>query len=96
MITFLLSWLGVFAAMTAGDYCWAKYTQSVSEKKRLVAALWSAAIVSCGSVVVVSYTENHWLLTAAVAGAFCGTYLALGEKNEETDLKTNSISQETV
>jgi peptidoglycan/LPS O-acetylase OafA/YrhL len=84
-ITAVLTWFFVFGAMTLGDFCWAKYTQSVAKKTRLVAAGWSAAIVLCGSLVVMSYTENHFLLTAAIAGAFCGTYLALGEKKDESE-----------
>lgn len=92
--TLVLQWIFVFVMMTLGDFCWAKYTKSVAKHKRMVAAAWSAAIVACGSVVVMSYTENHFLLTAAIAGAFCGTYLALGKEDEETDQPSNSTSQE--
>ena len=80
---FWLTWLFVFAMMTLGDFCWAKYTKAVAAHKRGVAAFWSAAIVTFGSIVVVSYNENHWLTTAAIAGAAVGTYLALGKKENE-------------
>ena len=94
--TLVLQWLFVFVMMTLGDFCWARYTKSVAIHKRLKAAAWSAAIVLCGSIVVMSYTENHFLLTAAIAGAFCGTYLALGKDDEENDKKADSTSKETV
>jgi len=79
----VLKWLAVFATMTAGDFCWAKYTKAVTQHQRSRAAMWSAAIVACASIVVLSYTENHILMTAAIAGAATGTYLALGKKEDE-------------
>jgi hypothetical protein len=88
--TTVLTWFAVFVAMTMGDFCWAKYTQAVAKKTRLIAAGWSAAIVLCGSIVVMSYTENHFLLTAAIAGAFCGTYLAMGGKGKNEDEGTTN------
>jgi hypothetical protein len=84
MITFILQWLGVFAAMVGADYCWAKYTIAASTKRRMVASLWSSAIVVCGSFAVINYVDDHRLLTAAIVGAFVGTYIAL-KKEDEND-----------
>ena len=94
MITtaFVLQWLFVFVVMTAGDFCWAKYTKAVAQHKRIRAAWWSGAIVACGSIVITSYIENRVLTTAAISGAIVGTYLAMGKEDEEANQTPDKTS----
>lgn len=67
----------VFVCVMAGDFAWTKYMMHAAAKNPHRASLWNTAIIACGSVSVVSYTTNHWLLVPALLGAYAGTYLAV-------------------
>lgn len=69
--------VGVFVAMAFADFAWAKYTMYLAEKRAHKAAFWSAVIIACGAVTVVSYTESHVLLLPALLGAYVGTLIAV-------------------
>jgi hypothetical protein len=56
---------------------WARYTYAINSKARLPAGLYSAAVIALGGFSIISYTENHWMLMPAAAGAFVGTVLAV-------------------
>lgn len=71
------AFFGVFIAMTALDFVWAEYTKAVAAKRPVRAALTASCIIALSGVVTTQYVENHYLLVAAVMGAFCGTYLAM-------------------
>lgn len=82
-----LLWL-VLAAITAlTDVCWTLYIAAVAEKRAHRAALWSALIVLTGSVSIISYIRNPWLVTASVAGAYVGTWVTLWWPNRRTKRK---------
>jgi hypothetical protein len=78
-----LQWLIVFSATTLADVCWARYMAHVAVKNRLRASAWSAAIICCGCVSVIEYTQNRWLVTAAIAGAFVGTWFGVGKNGDK-------------
>jgi hypothetical protein len=67
----------VFVAVTAADYAWTKYMMHVASKHPHRAAMWNTLIYSFGSITVISYTENRWLLIPALLGAYLGTWYAV-------------------
>lgn len=67
----------VFVAVMAADFAWTKYMMYAAAKNPHRAALWNTVIIALGSVSVVSYTENHWMLIPALLGAYLGTYVAV-------------------
>ena len=73
-MTLALSALVAFMALFVTDICWAIYVNQVKEHDKLRSACWSLALFLFGSVAVISYTTNHWLVIPAGAGAFFGTY----------------------
>jgi hypothetical protein len=36
-----------------------------------------------GSIAVINYTTNHWLIVPAMAGAFCGTFVGMKIKKKQ-------------
>jgi hypothetical protein len=73
----MIKWLLIFAVTVVYDYVWAKYTKAVGDGKILRACLSSGVLFALGGVVIVEYTREPWLLTAAVSGAVLGTYWAM-------------------
>lgn len=69
--------MAVFAATFAADFVWVRYMAAAAAKRRVPAALWSAAIVGLGAFSVVSYTAHPIMILPALAGAFCGTLGAI-------------------
>ncbi len=63
-----------FVAMFVTDICWAVYVVSVKNDDAFRSSLWALFLFLCGSVAVIGYTSNPWLLIPAGAGAFAGTY----------------------
>lgn len=82
-LTLIGQFFAIFMATLIADIAWTKYFIEVSNKKAVAAASWSAGIVAIGAFTVISYTMNHWLTVAAVAGSWVGTYLTVRrEKNK--------------
>ena len=73
-MTFWLQFLLVFLSLVAVDTCWTFYIASVNAAKAFAAATWSALIMVCGAFAVISYLHDVRLLTAAIAGAWVGTF----------------------
>jgi hypothetical protein len=69
--------VSVLMATIALDVCWAKYTLSMTGKRPLASANWSAAIVALGAFTTVSYVEHHWIAIPALIGAWIGTYFTV-------------------
>ena len=59
------------------DVVYTYYLRCVADNNVLGASFWSVACYLLGSVAVISYTTNHWLIIPAVAGAFCGTFAGM-------------------
>ena len=53
------------------------YNRAVTANKALSAATYSSGIILAGGITVISYTENHWMILPAAAGAFIGTFFAV-------------------
>jgi hypothetical protein len=68
--------------MTALDFVWAHYIAAVHDKRPIMSAVLSAAMVGLNSLVVLSYSDNHWMVPPTVAGAFVGTYLSVWRQSK--------------
>ena len=66
-----------FLAMLAVDYFFGKYTIATAERKPLSASNWGVGILLANSIVVMEYVHDHWLVLAAAAGSWLGTYLSV-------------------
>ena len=73
----MTAWLAVFVISALADMAWAIYTRHVVLHHAVPAAVWSAIIMLIVGFNTIAYTENHWLIVPAVAGAFVGTYVAV-------------------
>lgn len=74
------AYIGIFFAMLAVDYVFAKYTAAVAEYLPIRAGLWAAAIPLFNYFVVVSFISTPWALVPICFGAFVGTFLAVRGK----------------
>lgn len=69
-----MTWLLVFFATAVADAFWTLYFIAADERRAFAAGVWSALIVALGGFTVTEYARDRWLLTAAVAGGFAGTF----------------------
>ena len=56
----------------------------MADNNVLGASFWSVACYILGSMAVINYTTNHWLVIPAMAGAFFGTLVGMKIKKKET------------
>jgi hypothetical protein len=54
----------------------------VGNGEALGASFWAMPCYLLGSLAVISYTSNHWLLVPAMLGAFCGTWVGMKIKSK--------------
>lgn len=76
------SFILTFAAVFFVDIFYTYYLKTVTENKALKASIWGAIVWLIGSLAVIEYTANHWLLIPACLGAFCGTYVGMKIRNK--------------
>jgi hypothetical protein len=72
-----MKWIGVFLAMAALDYVWAKYTHAVTDRYINRASTYATLIILCNGFVVIEYVKDYWLLIPTAAGAYVGTWIAI-------------------
>jgi len=75
------SYVFTFFAVTFVDIFYTYYIKSVNENRAVVAGFWGAVVWLIGSIAVIEYTANHWLLIPAVVGAFFGTFIGIKIRN---------------
>ena len=73
----------VFVAMIVVDFMWARYLVTATAGKAMQSALWSVGIILSNALVVIEYTASHWMILAAAAGSFVGTYVSVKYKKKE-------------
>jgi uncharacterized membrane protein YfcA len=76
----MLKAVGVFVAMIVVDIAWAKYIQTVGERRAVAAASWAAFLYVLGAVVITQYTHDWRLMIPAALGSFVGTYYGARRK----------------
>jgi uncharacterized membrane protein YfcA len=72
-MTYLITFIAVFLT----DVLYIYFIKSIQDNKAIQAAFWSVIVTGTASITVISYTEDHWALIPALAGAFCGTLLGM-------------------
>jgi uncharacterized membrane protein YfcA len=78
MIEYFITFFAIFLL----DVVYTYYLRCVANDNVLGASFWSVACYILGSVAVINYTTNHWLMIPAVAGAFVGTYVGMKIKRK--------------
>ena len=73
MLDYLISFLALFLL----DIVYTYYLKCVQYENALGASIWAVACYLLGSIAVINYTTNHWLVIPAVLGAFFGTYVGM-------------------
>ena len=77
MVYVALSALLVFSCTAVADAIWAIYIKAAAGHQVLRASSASAALILIGSVSLLEYVNNRWLVIPAAAGAFVGSYASL-------------------
>jgi nitrate/nitrite transporter NarK len=72
--------LVAFGSMVALDFVWARYNIACAQKRAVSASSWAALIAALGAFVVLTYTEDHWMILPAALGGFVGTFFAVKMK----------------
>ena len=61
-----------FLAVFATDLLYIYFVKSIQDDRPWAVAWWSMAVTLTASVAVINYTEDHWALIPALAGAYLG------------------------
>jgi hypothetical protein len=72
-------YLAVFVVTAAIDWMWTRCVACTVEKLRWRAAAWAAVLYASSALLTVSVVDNPWLVLPATAGAYLGTWLAVGK-----------------
>ena len=73
----MLPYIITFTLVFVVDIIYTYYLKAVTESRALTSSFWGAACWLVGSLAVIEYTADHWLLIPACLGAFCGTYVGI-------------------
>ena len=82
MWSYIITFLAVFAT----DLIYVYFVKSIQDDHPWRAAWWSMAVTFTASVAVINYTEDHWALIPALAGAYCGTLFGMWIKRRINSL----------
>jgi uncharacterized membrane protein YfcA len=72
-MTYLITFIAVFLT----DVLYIYFIKSIQDNRAVHAAFWSVVVTATASITVINYTENHWTLIPALAGAFFGTLVGM-------------------
>lgn len=73
----MLRALVTFAALFVLDVVWARYTSAITDRRRIPASSYAAAIIALGAVGTISYIDDPRMIVPAMLGAFCGTFVGI-------------------
>lgn len=82
-IPYAVRFLMVFGASFLSDICWAFYFIKIASQKAIAAGLWGASVIILGSMITISFVDDHTLLIPSVLGAFVGTFLTVKYSKKE-------------
>ena len=71
-----------FFAVFATDLIYVYFVKSIQDNRPAMAAWWSMVVTLTASIAVINYTEDHWALIPALAGAYCGTLFGMRIKKK--------------
>ena len=72
-MTYLITFIAVFLT----DVLYIYFIKSIQDNKALQASFWAVVVTGTASITVISYTQDHWALVPALAGAFFGTFVGM-------------------
>lgn len=75
--------------MAIADVCWTLYFIDVEERRAHAASFWSAMIILVSAFTVTSYIENSVYITAAIIGAYLGTFGTIKWKQKKEKERMN-------
>jgi hypothetical protein len=73
MIEYIVTFFAVFFT----DIFYTYYLKAVQDEQVMRASMWAAVVFLIACVAVINYTTNYWLLIPAAVGAFCGTWVGM-------------------
>ena len=76
-MTFTVQCVVVFFALFVTDILWSFYIDAVKDGVPLKSATWAALMFGVGTIGVINYVVNPWLVVPALLGCFCGTYVGV-------------------
>ena len=79
-----MDYIFTFFAVFFLDVVYTYYLRCVAENKVMLASFWSVACYLGGSIAVINYTSDHWMLIPAVMGAFAGTWTGMKLKTRRS------------
>ena len=78
----MFEYVATFLAVFATDLIYVYFVKSIQSDRPFRAAWWSMACTFTASVAVINYTQDHWALIPALAGAYCGTLYGMWVKRK--------------
>ena len=87
-MSFTTTYLLVVLAMILVDICWTMYFVETANKNAVKAGVWSALIMLCGSYATISFVHDKRFITAAMIGAFIGTFATIKWIKRKDDATT--------
>ena len=78
-----IQYITVVCAMIFADVCWTMYFIETQKRNAFLAGVWSGAIYLGSAVAITNFVGNPILISAAVVGAFIGTYITIKWKNRK-------------
>ena len=73
----MIDYLLAFFAMFFTDIFYTYYLKAVHEEHTAKASAWATIVYVIAAIAVIEYNSNHWLLIPAAVGAFCGTWVGM-------------------
>ena len=73
----MLKFIFVFLLVTVVDFIWARYIANIAKNNAVKASCYAAVLTLIGSVVTITYVEDHRMIIPSALGALVGTYLAI-------------------
>jgi hypothetical protein len=78
----MTEWVITFLSVFVLDIVYTYYLRCIATEKILAASIWAMGCTLLGTVTIINYTTDHWLVIPAILGAFCGTYLGMIVRNK--------------
>ncbi len=74
----------VFIVDSAVSFAWAECIKAIGKRQAILSGIWAGVLTLCGAFTIINYTNNHWFLIPATAGAVLGTYLSVKFKKDDS------------
>jgi hypothetical protein len=72
-----MMYMAAFFGMVLLDIIWAEYSKACAARRALWAGIMAIGIIVGSALLVLSYTQDPWLLVPMGMGAFVGTFTSV-------------------